>query len=409
MIGGLGQFDAVYNILILVVVITLIARQFKFPSTIALIIAGILATYAPRFSLPEISPEIFLALLLPPILFEETLTLDVEGLIDDSDTVLSYAVGGTIVMVLAVAVYAHYLINLTWLEAFLLGIIIAPTDPVSVTATFKRLGVIRRFQLIVAGESLFNDGVAIVAYTTLLAIVGAGTISFLEIVQISAISVLGGLILGVIAGYAVHLTFCWTEDIFAEILLSFIVAFGVFRTAEVIGASGVIAVVIAGLLLNYRCKRHGGITFEMQETLEVMWEFVGFIASSFAFIFIGVSVDPRLLREYALPIIGLAFFTVGFRYVMVNLVARFLETYRRKRLPVNWRIGITWSGLRGAISVVLVLGLTGLGLPNTDIMVALTYGLVLGTTIFQGLSMASLFTQFRLLSRTRIEELSSAE
>jgi CPA1 family monovalent cation:H+ antiporter len=213
----------------------------------------------------------------------------------------------------------------------------------------------------------------------------------------------------VIAGYAVHLTFCWTEDIFAEILLSFIVAFGVFRTAEVIGASGVIAVVIAGLLLNYRCKRHGGITYEMQETLEVMWEFVGFIASSFAFIFIGVSVDPKLLREYALPIIGLAFFSVGFRYVMVNLVARFLETYRRKRLPVNWRIGITWSGLRGAISVVLVLSLTGLGLPNTDIMVALTYGLVLGTTIFQGLSMASIVTQFRLLSRTRIEELSSAE
>jgi CPA1 family monovalent cation:H+ antiporter len=401
---GLGQFDAVYNILILVVIITLIARQFKFPSTIALIFAGIFAAYTPRFNLPEISPEIFLALLLPPILFEETLTMDVEGLIDDSDTILSYALGGTIIMVCAVAVYTHYLINLTWLEAFLIGIIIAPTDPVSVTATFKRLGVIRRFQLIVAGESLFNDGIAIVIYTILVAIVSAGTISFLDILQISALNVMGGIILGTLAGYVVHLIFCWTDDIFAEILLSFIVTFGVFRLAEIIQASGVIAVVIAGLLLNYRCRTHGGISDEMQETLEVMWRFVGFIASSFAFIFIGISIEPKLLRDFALPIIGLALFSIGYRYIMVNVIASFLERYRRKRLPLNWRIGMTWSGLKGAVSIVLVLGITSLGLPNTDIMVALTYGLVISSTIVQGLSMSNLVNQYRLLSRSPIAE-----
>jgi CPA1 family monovalent cation:H+ antiporter len=401
MTGGLGQYDAIYNILILVVVITLIARQFNFPSTIALIFAGILATYAPRFSLPELSPEIFLSLLLPPILFDETLNMDVEGLIDDSDTVFAYAIGGTIIMVCAVAIYTHYLINLTWLEALLLGIIIAPTDPVSVATTFKQMGIIRRFKLIVTGESLFNDGVAIVVYSILVAIISAGTITLLEIIEISAMSILGGLILGIIAGYIVHLTFCWTEDIFAEILLSFIVTFGVFRMAEIIQASGVIAVVVAGLLLNYRCKIHGGITTDMQHTLEVMWEFVGFIASSFAFIFIGISVEPSLLRAYALPILGLAFFSVAFRYIMVNLVAAYLEKFRRKRVPINWRIGMTWTGLRGAVSVVLVLGVTGLGLPNTDIMVALTYGLVLGTTILQGLSMAPMVRRFKLFSRTR--------
>ncbi|MBD3172142.1 hypothetical protein GF326_06685, partial [Candidatus Bathyarchaeota archaeon] len=86
---GLGQFDAIYNILILVVVITLIARQINFPSTIAFIFAGVLATFMPRISLPEIGPGIFLTVLLPPILFTETLTMDVEGLIDDSDTILT--------------------------------------------------------------------------------------------------------------------------------------------------------------------------------------------------------------------------------------------------------------------------------------------------------------------------------
>jgi len=398
MAAGPGQFDAIYNILILVVVISLVARQINFPATIAFIFAGLLAAWVPRLTLPELSPEIFLTVLLPPILFNETLTLDIEGLIDDSDIILFYAVVGTALMVTAVGLYTHYVLGLTWIESFMLGIIVAPTDPVSVIATFKQLGVIRRFQLIVAGESLFNDGVAIVVYSILLIIIEAGGISSFEVLQITLVKVLGGVLLGYIAGFIVHLIFCWTDDLFVEILLSFIVAFGVFRLAEEFHASGVIAVVMAGLLLNYRCKSSGGITEHDEESLEVMWEFVGFIASSFAFIFIGVSLEPAILVGFALPILGLSLFSVLFRYVMVSLVAEFLERRRSKRIPQNWRVGMTWSGLRGAVSVVLVLGIAGLGLPNTETMFALTYGLVLGSNVFQGLTMPTLVKQLRLYS-----------
>ena len=398
MAAGPGQFDAIYNILILVVVISLVARQINFPATIAFIFAGLLATWVPRLTLPELSPEIFLTVLLPPILFNETLTLDIEGLIDDSDIILFYAVVGTALMVAAVGLYTHYVLGLTWIESFMLGIIVAPTDPVSVIATFKQLGVIRRFQLIVAGESLFNDGVAIVVYSILLIIIEAGGISSFEVLQITLVKVLGGVLLGYIAGFIVHLIFCWTDDLFVEILLTFIVAFGVYRLAEQFHSSGVIAVVIAGLLLNYRCKSSGGITEHDEESLEVMWEFVGLLASSFAFIFIGVSLEPTILMGFALPILGLSLFSVLFRYVMVSLVAEFLERRRNKRIPQNWRVGMTWSGLRGAVSVVLVLGIAGLGLPNTETMFALTYGLVLGSNVFQGLTMPTLVKQLRLYS-----------
>ena len=129
--GGLGQFDSIYNILLMVVVITLIARQINFPSTIAFIFAGLLAASVPRIPLPDLSPEVFLSILLPPILFTETLTMDVDGLIDDSDTILSFAVAGTALMVTAIGLYTHLIFNLTWMEAFILGIIIAPTDPSS--------------------------------------------------------------------------------------------------------------------------------------------------------------------------------------------------------------------------------------------------------------------------------------
>ncbi|MBT3283601.1 sodium:proton antiporter [Candidatus Bathyarchaeota archaeon] len=399
--GGLGQFDSIYNILLMVVVITLIARQINLPSTIAFIFAGLLAASVPRIPLPDLSPEVFLSILLPPILFTETLTMDVDGLIDDSDTILSFAVAGTALMVTAIGLYTHLIFNLTWMEAFILGIIIAPTDPVSIITTFKRLGVIRRFQLIVAGESLFNDGFAVVIYSILLTIVNAGTISVGEILAISTIKIFGGAIIGYVAGYIVHLIFCWTEDLYVKTLLTFIVTFGVFRLAEAIRSSGVIAVVIAGLILNYRCRNHGGISEKGEETLNVMWEFVGFIASSFAFIFIGVSLDAELLSTYALPIIALSIMSTLFRFLMTEGISRVLERYRDKRIPWNWRVGMTWSGLRGAVSVVLVLGITGVNFANEQLLLALTYGIVLGTNLIQGLTMPWIINRFRLYSSSR--------
>lgn len=407
--GGFGQFDAVYNIIILVVIITLIARRTNFPSTIALIFAGLIAASVPTLPLPDLSPEIFLAVLLPPILFNETLTTDIEGLIDDSDTIMGYAVLGTALMVLAVGIYSYLILRLTLMESLLLGIIIAPTDPVAVIATFNRLGVVKRFQLIIAGESLFNDGLAIVVYSILIMVIEAGRITLGEVAQVTLIKVVGGLLLGYVAGYIIHLVFCWTYDLYAKILLTFILAFGVFRLAEGFHASGVIAVVIAGLILNYRCKVSGGLNPEEIETIEIMWEFTGFMASSFAFIFIGVNLETGLLYGYVLPILGISLFSVIFRYLMVDVVAEFLEFSRSKRIPRNWRIGMTWSGLRGAVSIVLVLGISGLDLPNIDLLLALTYGIVLGTNVIQGLSMPWVVNRLNLYSSRSVPETRAVE
>ncbi len=402
--GGFGQFDAIYNIIIMVVIITLIGRRTNFPSTIALIFAGLVAASVPTLPLPELSPEVFLAVLLPPILFNETLTTDIEGLIDDSDTIMGYAVLGTALMVIAVGFYAHLIMKLTLVESLLLGIIIAPTDPVAVIATFNRLGVVKRFQLIIAGESLFNDGLAIVVYSILIMVIEAGTITIVEVAQVTLIKVVGGILLGYAAGYVIHLIFCWTHDLYAKILLTFILAFGVFRLAEGFHASGVIAVVIAGLILNYRCKVSGGLNTEEIETIEIMWEFTGFLASSFAFIFIGVNLETDLLYSFTLSIFGISLFNVIFRYLMVDFVANFLENFRSKRIPRNWRIGMTWSGLRGAVSIVLVLGVSSIDLPNIDLLLALTYGIVLITNVVQGLSMPWVVKQLNLYSTKNIIE-----
>ena len=403
------QFDAVFNILLLVTVVTIVAKRLRIPYTIAMIFAGVMATFYPQFSLPRVSPEIFVSLLLPPILFEETLTLDIEGFIEDSDTILSYAIAGTVIMALAVTLFAYLIWGFTPMEAFLLGIIIAPTDPVAVIATLRKLGVIKRFQLLVAGESLFNDSVAIVVYSILVSAVSLGALTPSSILRISIISVLGGVILGIVGGYIVHMIFSWTDDKFCEVLLSFITAFGVFRMADALGASGVLATVLAGLIINYRYRRVGGIGKESMEMLDVVWEFVGFTASCIAFIFVGKYLDPTLLVRHLLPAAALTLFTLTARYLMVDGISRVMERFRGKQIPKNWRFGIFWSGLRGAVSIVLVLGISDLNLPHIEKMIALIFGVVLATNMLQGLTMSTVVRRWALLANIGAEDVSIEE
>ena len=287
-------------------------------------------------------------------------------------------------MLTIVSLFAYFVLNFALIESIILGIIISPTDPVSVIYTFKEMGVVHKFQRIVSGESLFNDGVAIVFYSIIISIISLGTLTFLDIIRISSIAILGGVILGVLSGFAAHLLFRWTEDKYAKVLISFLVAFGVFRMAEGVGASGILAVVTAGLIINYRLTKLGGLSEESLETLEVLWEFIGFAASSIAFIFIGTNLVPAVFLSNVGPIILLYAFILLSRYAIVHGLAELLQIVRGKEIPKNWRMGIFWSGLRGAVSIVLVTGIGSVALPNSEAIIALTFGVVIISNLVHG-------------------------
>jgi CPA1 family monovalent cation:H+ antiporter len=371
---SLHVFDDVFNILIVVTVISLIA----------LISAGIVSTFSSQINLPTLGPEIFTLFLLPPIIYHETVHIDIEGLIDDSAYIFSYALFGTLIMLATVSLFAFFILNFTPIEAILLGIIISPTDPVAVIYAFKEMGVVDRFQRIVSGESLFNDGVAIVFYSIITTIVSLGSLTILDIVRISMMAIFGGAILGVLSGYIAHFLFRWTDDKFAKVLISFIVAFGVFRLAEGIGASGVLSVVVAGLIINYRISKIGGLEKESLETLDILWEFIGFAASSIAFIFIGINLELAVLLSNLGPILLLYSFVTLSRYVIIHGLTEILESIRGKKIPQNWSNGLFWSGLRGAVSIVLALGINKTALPNSEKILALTFGVVLVSNLFHG-------------------------
>jgi len=162
-----SQFDAVLNLLLFVLAISWVSRRLNIPDTVPLLLGGLIAISFPRYQIPIQSSEILAGIFLPPIIFDAALNLDTDALVKDLDVVFGLAVAGTVFTVSVVAGFAYFILGFAPVEALLLGIIISPTDPVAVLANYKRIGVNHRFRLLVEGESLFNDRVAIVAYALL--------------------------------------------------------------------------------------------------------------------------------------------------------------------------------------------------------------------------------------------------
>jgi CPA1 family monovalent cation:H+ antiporter len=392
------EFDTILNLLVIIVAITFITRRLRLPRTIVFILGGLVATLVSRFTFPILSPAIFMTILLPPILFEAALTLDVDELRKDADTVFTYAIVGTIMTLLAVAGFVYYFLGFTFIESVLMGIIVAPTDPIAVITSFKRVGTSNKFRVIVEGEALFNDGVAVIAYALILGMIETTDKTIFDLFASSSLAILGGMGLGLLGGYFAHWLIAKTDDKFAEILIGFLLSYGIYRFADEIGSSGVLATVMAGLMLNYRIKNYGGITDEGITQLGTFWDFVGFIASSVAFIFIGLNIQPALLINYAVPILFLTFFIMGSRYIKVQGLSALLAKLRGNSLGKNWKMGLWWAGLRGSISVVLVLSSTSLGLEHIQAMEALTFGLVLTTNAIWGITINYATEKYELRS-----------
>jgi CPA1 family monovalent cation:H+ antiporter len=394
-----GQIDTFLHILVIVTMINIITKRLHIPSASVLILAGIVSTlYSPQSPM-MITPEMFTALLLPPIIFQETFHTDVKELIKDSDSILSYAVLGTLLTILMVATFAYLFIGLSLVESILLGVIISPTDPVSVIYIFNHLGVVKRFQLIVSGESLFNDGVSIAFYSIILSFLALGSLTVLDVARISFMEIIGGIGLGIIGGYLAHFVLCITDDKLAKVTVSLILVIGLFRVSETIGASGVIATIVASLIINYRIHHFGGAGKESMEMLDDLWEFIGFTASSIAFIFIGVNIEPSIFLSTLGPVLILFTFLLVSRLVIVNGIARLLNHNTRKNIPTNWSLGIFYSGLRGAVSIVLILGVSKLGLPQSHIMLSLTFGVVLLSNLLHGPTIPYVIQHLKIFSK----------
>lgn len=383
------------------------AKRLRIPYTIALVLAGVILATLHLIPAVELEPHLILTLFLPALLFEAAFHLEFEELRQNLRTVVTLAVPGVLLstgIVGALVVGGTHLMGrpIAWPVALLFGALISATDPISVVALFREVGAPKRLSVILEGESLFNDGTAIVLYRILAGIVLAGTFDPLMSVRQFLIVALGGGALGLVVGYLFSRLVGRIDDHLIEITLTVVMAYGVYLAAEALHVSGVIAVVVAALVMgNYGARR--GMSPTTRITLVSFWEYVVFVVNSVIFLIIGMQAEflgsviaNPLLIAIAIGAVLVARAVVV--YPLSFLIARLVEA-----IPPSWGHVLYWGGLRGSVSLALALGLSE-AIPERPLLVSMAFGYVFFSLVVQGLTMGPLLRRLGLVLSQRERE-----
>ncbi|NNE74554.1 MAG: Na+/H+ antiporter [Acidimicrobiales bacterium] len=395
--------------------VAVIVRRIRMPYTVALVLAGLGFAFFPNFLDLDISSDLILGLLVPPLLFEATLNLPWRKLKADLVAVLFLALIGTLVGTFIVGGLVKPLVDVPWPAALAFGALISATDPVAVIAFFKTMGVDKRLTVLVEGESLFNDAIAIVVFNIAIGVASTGdAFSLPDAIREFLVVGFGGLAVGLVMGAAVSMLLRNLDDHLIETAATLALAFGSFVVAEEFGEifgiedfhlSGILSVVAAGLVVGTM-----GLTATSPNTrisLENFWEILTFFVNSMVFLLIGVEINLLDLRPSLLDVaVAVAAVLVG-RFLVVygiGFVHQFLQPERA--IPKSYRHVQMWGGLRGAISLALALTITAsdVGSESTaEVLRLMTFGVVLFTLLVQGTTMAALINRLGLSRRSEVE------
>lgn len=380
--------------------VAMAARRLKLPYTVTLVLAGlVLGAVDARSELLDLdavrlTPDLLFTLFLPALLFEAAFHLSWPKFRENLRAILLLAVPGVIAAI-GIAGALAYLVeplasaSIPLMVAFLFVAMCAATDPVSVVALFKELGVPKRLAVLMEGESLLNDGVAVVAFIVLAATLGV-THTEEEVSAFWAVRFLfweigAGVAIGVVLGLGVSYITTLVSDHLIEIMLTTIAAFGSYLLAESAHASPVLAVVAAGMATGNVGARYG-LTPTNRIAVESFWEYVVFAANSFVFLLLGKEIDLASMFSHWDAILLAWVSLMAARGVVMFVVNQVLARTSEK-LPERWSVVLFWGGLRGSLSMVLALSL-----PHTfeyrALLIDLTFGVVLVSILVQGLTMS---------------------
>jgi CPA1 family monovalent cation:H+ antiporter len=404
-----------------------VAKTEGFPYTVALLLAGLaMSAVVSVYNIPivehvfgqvSLSHDIILFVLLPPLLFEGAATTDLGRFRRNIVPILTLAVPGLITAVILLGAVGTWAFGFDLLIALLFASMILPTDPVSVLALFEEVGAPERLSVLVEGESLVNDGVGVVIFSTLLALVTSGTepSSLLNPAEAGAVGgeiafvSLGGAVVGLAAGYAVYSIMVNLDEPMTEIVLTLVLAYGAFVAAEhYLGVSGVIATVVAGLFIGNQGAEYA-MSPRTKVTVFNTWETLAFVVNTFIFIAIGVRTPiPNLLSNWGL-ILAAILLVVAVRAVIVYPVTALLNLRSSGNLPRSYQHVMVWGALHGSIPIALVLGLPAAeqvpGPYPREELTAMVFGVAAFSLIVQALTMDELLDRLGVATRTDAEEL----
>ena len=385
-------------LLLVACLVALLAEWIRLPYTIALVCVGLVIALTKLTPSISISKDVVFHLILPPLLFQGALHMDLERLKRNWRSILMLSIPGVICSTLLIGFLLHYVWHIDLMYGFLFGALITPTDPISVLSILKRVGAPERLRVILEGESLFNDGTGVVIFSVILAMItGGGSFDFgqtaLKFVIVSG----GGAVIGALLGYGVYRFLKKIDNHLVEVTLTVVLAFGTPLLAEALHCSGIIAVVVAGLVIgNY------GRIFSMSEktrnTIETFWEVFDFIINSIVFLVIGIELQALTFGDFGNLWISVL---MG---VLIVFLARMLVVYPimgalpkigGMSAPRSWSHIVFWGGLKGSIPIALVVGMPS-SLEHRSLFLTAAFAIVLVSLVFQGITMKPLLQRLGL-------------
>ncbi len=386
----------VIELLLVVSLVAIFVRRLRIPYTVALVIVGLLITVQQPLEV-NITPELILALFVPPLVFEAAFHLNLTELQRDLSNILLLAVPGVVVTTIVVGGIVAWGTMLTLPVALVFGALIAATDPVAVVSLFRALGIPKRLSILVEGESLLNDGTAIVVYNLVLVVALTGKFDLVEgladFVRVAA----GGTIIGLVLGWVASRIIARVDDYLIETTLTTALAFGSYLLAERLEFSGVLAVVAAGLVNGNMGPR--GMSPTTRIVLFNFWEYVAFLANSLVFLLIGLQVNiPNLLAEWQ-PILWAIGAVLLARVIVVYGFGWIMNRFDEP-VSLKWQHVITWGGLRGAVSLALALSLPIQLGSDAGLLRVMAFGVVLFTLLVQGTTMSPLLRRLGVVARS---------
>jgi|APSaa5957512622_1039677.scaffolds.fasta_scaffold05649_5 monovalent cation:H+ antiporter, CPA1 family len=382
---------AVILLILIALFVSVLAKRLRLPYTVGLVIMGLGLTFFSSNKI-EISPEIIMGIFVPPLLFEASFHIRFDELRRDFGLIMLLAIPGVIMTTGLVGMAVQKGTGMELPIALVFGALIAATDPVAVVALFKQLGVPKRLQILLEGESLFNDGTAIVMFGLMVDIAVKGEFVFTESLYDFVRVAGGGVFVGVILGFIASQAIRRIHDPLVETAITTVLAFSAYLLAEDVHVSGVLAVVMAGIVSGNIGPR--GMSPSTRILLNNFWEYGAFLANSLLFLIIGLTTDLQILIENWQAIAVAILAILGARAVSIYGFSFFSRDIQHK-----WKHILYWGGLRGAIVLALALSLP-IGFPERERLLAMAFGVVLFTLLVQGFSMDALVKKMGLVKRT---------
>jgi monovalent cation/hydrogen antiporter len=403
----------VFGLLVAISGLAVLARIVGVPYPVTLVAGGSVIGFLPGVPSVELDPDIVLLIFLPPLLYGAAFFTSVRDLRRNARPIALLSIPLVAVTMVAVALVAHYVVGLDWGPAFVLGAIVSPTDAVAPAEIMRRIGAPRRLISVVEGENLTNDWTALVLYRFAVTAVVTGSFSIWEAIPKFVATGVGGVVIGLAAGWVIRSVRARIDDPPTEITISILSGYAAYLPAEELGLSGVIAAVTTGLYMGWHTPQLTTPLMRLQGIS--VWEILMFLLNAILFLLVGLQL-PGVLDDLSGPTAGeLAFWglLVSVVVIGVRLLWMFTIPYliravdrravqRERRSSPGERLAIGWAGMRGSVSLAAALAIplqidAGTAFPERDLIIFLAFAVILVTLVGQGLTLAPLIERLGIV------------